>query len=207
MKDVNEKELAVVREIQKAMIYGRKIPTVRELMVTLGYKSPRSISLLLESLENKKILKRREDGSLQITKNIEDDRENIHTIEVPLVGAAPCGAPLLAEENIETTLSVSIKLARPPHQYFVLRAIGDSMNLAGIESDNLVLVRQQETANEGDIVIALIDDEATIKELHYMGDLVMLKPRSKNKTHRPIIVTKDFRIQGVVIATLSGKTL
>ncbi len=205
--NINEKELSVVREIQKAMIYGRKIPTVRELMATLGYKSPRSISLIIEKLEDKKILRRKEDGSIQITKNINDETENIRTVDVPLVGAAPCGAPLLAEENIETTLSVSIKLARPPHQYFILRALGDSMNLAGIENENLVLVRQQEYANEGDIVVALIDDEATIKELHYMGDLVMLKPVSKNKKHKPIIVTKDFRIQGVVMATLSSKTL
>ena len=80
----------------------------------------------------------------------------------------------------------------------MLRAFGDSMNKAGINDGDLVLVRQQQTAENGDKVVALIDDEATIKEFHHEGDMIILKPQSTNSKHRPIILTWDFKIQGVV---------
>jgi repressor LexA len=66
----------------------------------------------------------------------------------------------------------------------------------------LVLVRQQTTANNGDLVVALIDDEATIKEFQHMNGAIILKPRSRNKAHKPIILTRDFKIQGKVITTI-----
>ena len=76
------------------------------------------------------------------------------------------------------------------------------MDEAGINEGNLVLVRQQSTADEGDNVVALIDDEATIKEFHRTGNMIVLKPKSSNKEHTPIILTNDFQIQGVVVATI-----
>ncbi|MBL7132448.1 MAG: helix-turn-helix domain-containing protein [Candidatus Omnitrophica bacterium] len=124
------------------------------------------------------------------------------TIDVPLVGVVSCGTPLLAEENIEAKIPVSTKLAKPPHKYFLLRASGDSMDEAGINNGDLVLVRQQMVAGSGDNVVALIDDEATIKELQISNKAIILKPRSTNKEHQPITLTKDLKIQGVVITTI-----
>jgi repressor LexA len=109
---------------------------------------------------------------------------------------------MLAEENIETTLPVSIALARPPHRYFVLRVKGDSMNKKGIQSGNLVLVRQQPDADNGQVVVALIDGEATIKELHKSEGAIILMPRSSNPNHRPIVLHEDFQIQGIVVNAL-----
>ncbi|MCX7698830.1 MAG: transcriptional repressor LexA [Candidatus Goldbacteria bacterium] len=126
------------------------------------------------------------------------------TVQVPVVGRASCGKPILAEENIESTIPVSTKIARPPYKYFFLRAKGDSMNLAGINDGDLVLVRQQQTAQNKDIVVALIDDEATIKEYNIMEDKVILKPKSDNPVHKPIIVTRDLKIQGIVVSTISN---
>ena len=124
------------------------------------------------------------------------------TIEIPLVGTAPCGLPILAEENIEAMIPVSQKLARPGAQYFLLRAIGNSMDEAGIQDGDLMLVRQQPVANLGDKAVVIIGDEVTVKEFQPKGGKIILMPRSSDKRHQPIILEHDFIIQGVVVDTL-----
>src|SRR3989344_5497906 len=99
---------------------------------------------------------------------------------------------MLAEENIEGFVAVSTAIVRAGAKYFLLRASGDSMNLAGIDDGDLVLVRQQATAQNGDRVVALIDDEATIKEYRHAGNAIILQPRSSNHEHTPIILTENF---------------
>ena len=130
------------------------------------------------------------------------DTANAKTVNVPLVGTVACGIPILADENIEAMIPVSTDLAKPPAKYFLLRAKGDSMDLSGINDGDIVLVRQQPTATAGDAIVALIDDEATIKEFHPSPRTIVLKPKSKNREHRPIVLTKDFRIQGVVVTAI-----
>jgi repressor LexA len=76
------------------------------------------------------------------------------------------------------------------------------MNEAGINSDDLVLVRQQQDADNGDRVVALVDGEATIKEFHRTPDAVALRPRSNDNRYQPIIVTEDFQIQGVIVSVV-----
>jgi repressor LexA len=127
------------------------------------------------------------------SKTIESD-----TIEIPLIGSVSCGLPIFAEENIEAKIPVSTKLLRKSNDYFLLRASGDSMNKKGINSGDLLLIKQQQVAENGDIVLALIDDDATIKEFINNGNTIVLKPHSTNPKHQPIILTSDFRVQGVV---------
>ena len=109
---------------------------------------------------------------------------------------------MLAEQNIETYIPVSTALAKKGSNYFLLRATGDSMNLAGINDKDILLVRQQETADNGEKVVALIDEEATVKILEKKDDVVILRPRSTNPIHKPIILTNNCKIQGVVVAVL-----
>jgi len=198
------KESEALKYVRNCLMHRGKAPSVRELMTALGYKSPRSATLIIDVLIKKGFLKKRPDGEIQLIKGSEDDINHEHTVNVPLVGRVACGLPILAEENIEAMLPVSTKLAHPGSRYFFLRAIGDSMNEAGIDDGDFVLVRQQQNANDGDIVVALIDDEATIKEFHRKKSAVILKPRSSNKKHQPIILTTNFEIQGVVITTISN---
>ncbi len=199
---ITNKELEAIREIRNFILHIGRIPSMRELMSSLGYRSPRSASLIVNKLIEKGVLRRRDDGSLQFVKSVGDDRIRAQTVDVPLVGVVACGAPMLAEENIQAKIPVSIKLACPPHRYFLLKTKGDSMNQKGIGDGDFVLVRQQVTAKNGDTVVALIDNEATVKEFHEAGETVVLKPRSKNKQHQPIVLTRDFQIQGVVVATI-----
>jgi repressor LexA len=199
---LSKKEMEAVRFIQSSLARQGRAPSVRELQGALGYRSPRSASDILERLAERGIVHRRADGRLQLLQSPEGDESHARTVDVPLVGTVPCGRPLLAEENFETMISVSTSLARPPHGYFLLRARGDSMNDAGINDGDLVLVRKQPTATNGDLVVALIDDEATIKEFHRSAKVIVLQPRSRNPAHRPVVLTDDFQIQGVVVRTI-----
>jgi len=188
--------------INDSIIYKGKNPSLRAIAEHLGFKSPRSVSILLENLEKKGYIKKTPGGNLIILKGLDGKNQTERTIEIPLVGAAPCGLPILAEENIEAMIPVSQKLARPGAQYFLLRAIGNSMDQVGIQDGDLMLVRQQPVANPGDRVVALIGDNATVKEFQPRGDKVVLMPRSSDKTIQPIILDSNFIIQGVVVDTI-----
>ena len=202
VEQLAENELRAIREIRNAIVHRGKSPSIRELMKALHYKSPRSAAVIVERLIKKGFLRRQENENLRLVKDLENDSMRARTIDVPLIGTITCGAPILTEENVEATIPVSTKLARPPFKYFLLRAKGDSMNLRGIKNGDLVLVRKELAAQNGDRVVALIDDEAAVKEFHATPEAIVLKPRSTNKKHKPIVLTKDFRIQGVVVATI-----
>lgn len=195
-------ELEAVRIIRNHLIHKDGFPTVRELMNDLNYKSPRSAAVVIEQLVDKGILKRKTDGTLQFRDIEENAKIRAQTVDVPLLGSVACGIPILAEENVDAMIPVSIKLAKPPHKYFFLRAKGDSMNEKGINDGDMVLVKQQLHANNGDIVVALIDDEATVKEFYRQGETIILKPKSTNKKHQPIVLTHDFQIQGIVVTSI-----
>lgn len=198
----DSREVKAIRSIRNSIAHRGRTPSVRELMVALGYKSPRSAQLILRRLEEMGIILRTEPRGYQLLTDPTLGPTHEKTVNVPLVGSVACGMPILAQENVEAYFPVSTALARPGSRYYFLRAVGDSMNEAGIVSDDFVLVRQQQTASDGDKVVALIDEEATIKEYHRDKGFVILKPRSKNKTHKPIILSDDFQIQGVVVGTL-----
>lgn len=196
------KESEALVEIRRAVRLMGRFPSVRELMTGMGYRSPRSAAVLLERLEEKGYLERDDWGGLKIAPKPEFESISADTVNIPIVGCASCGTLEWAEQNIEDYMKVSTRLAPRDRQHFFLRARGDSMNEAGIEPNDLVLVRVQNTANEGDRVVALVDDEATIKEFHRRGDVVVLQPRSNNPIHQPIIVTDALQIQGVVVTAI-----
>jgi repressor LexA len=201
---VTTKELEAVKVMRGYLVKYGRIPSVRELMKDLNYKSPRSVSIIIQSLQNKGILSKKEDGRYQLKdfEVSENYGDRAQTVKIPLLGTVACGVPIFAEENIEAEIQVSVNLIKAPHKYFLLRASGDSMNKSGILDGNLVLIRQQQAAENGDNVVALIDEEATIKEYRNNGNTVVLSPHSTNSRHQPIILTSEFRIQGVVVAII-----
>ncbi len=196
------KEQQALREIRNHLIHLGKFPSVRELMSALSYKSPRSAALLVESLTQKDFLKRKSDGKLILNWKSDSNEINAQTVRVPLVGYVACGQPILAEENIEAMIPIDTNVAHPPHKYFLLKAKGDSMDSAGINDGDLILVRQQTHAENGQTVVALIDGEVTVKEFCRNNGLIILKPRSANKSHHPVILKENFLIQGVVITAI-----
>ena len=178
-------------------------PSNREILKIMGLKSPRSVAQYLDVLEEGGYIERGKGArNIRITKSPYTERNSSKTVKVPILGCVPCGVPFLAEENIEKSVVISEKIAKPPYKYFILRAIGDSMNKAGIIDGDLVLVRQQITAKNGDVVVALIDDEATIKQLRLHKDHIILEPRSSNSNYSPIVLERDFKIQGIVVKSM-----
>lgn len=171
-------------------------------MGALKYKSPRSAAILIARLVERGILRRRKDGGLIFMEAKFAQFLGTRTVDVPLIGTVPCGSPLMAEENVEGFVSVSTSIAKPGFRYFLLRASGDSMDKAGINDGDMVLIRQQSVASVGNKVVALVDGEVTLKEYHREKGMVILMPRSSNRRHRSIILTGDFQVQGVVITTI-----
>lgn len=198
--NLSDKELEALKIIRNSLVHQGRIPSVRELMIGLGYKSPRSSAVLLKNLEEKEILRKKPDGSYQIVdfEIPEDFGSRAQTVKIPLIGSVACGMPIFADENIEAEVSISVEMIKSGYKYFLLKAEGDSMNEAGINNGDLLLIRQQQDAENGDRILALIDEEATVKEYNKSGGMVILKPKSTNKIHQPIILTSNFRIQGIV---------
>jgi repressor LexA len=115
--------------------------------------------------------------------------------------------PIFAEENIETKIPISTKLLSPSDEYFFLRADGDSMNKKGIEDGDLVLIRKTNLPENGKIVVALINDEATLKEYRAMDGYIYLIPHSHNPEHKPIILDESdgmIMIQGIFVRAFPG---
>ncbi len=203
--NLSNKEAALLVAVRNHLMMHGKMPSTRHLMRKLNYKSPRSVTVLLQALTEKGILTKKADGSLMLEEfKIDDQGDRALTVKVPLLGLVSCGLPLLAEENVEAQISVATDLIEKDQRYFFLKASGDSMNKRGIDDGDLVLIRQEHVAKTGDLVVALIDDDATIKELQLNPDHIILKPCSTNPVHQPIILTRNFRIQGVVVSVIKG---
>lgn len=200
-ENLSSKAKEALKHLRNFIMQHGRMPSTRELMKEMNYKSPLSPMLLLNELAANGFLEKKTDGGYTLIKDLTEG-ESARTVAVPLVGTVTCGAPILAQENIEAMIPVSTRLAKPGAKYFLLRAKGDSMNKAGINDGDLILIKQQPTANNGQNVVALIDDEATVKEYQHRGQFVTLMPKSDNKDHQPIILTQDFQIQGIVVATI-----
>lgn len=198
LSDKDKKAFALIRN--KIVHYGES-PTLSEINEVTGGKSPRSASLVIGRLIDAGLIKK---IGRQLILTRAQAQTSIITVDVPLVGTVTCGTPIFAEENIQAYIPVSTGLARKGSKYFLLRATGDSMNLAGINSGDLLLIRQQDTAEDGEKVVALINDEATVKVLKKANGAVVLQPKSTSKHHKPIILTDNCMIQGVVVAVLPG---
>jgi len=199
--ELDEKDKRAYSLIRSKLIHEGKKPTLREINAVTGGKSPRSASLVIDRLVRIGLL-RKTGKTLKLTESPSLNAASISTVDIPLVGNVSCGLPILAQENIETYIPVSTAIAKKGSQYFLLRACGDSMNEAGINNGDVLLVRQQNYADTGRKVVALINDEATVKILDRGRDAVILRPKSSNTKHKPIIVTEDCQIQGEVIAVL-----
>lgn len=204
ISELDSKQAAATACIRKYMNENGKMPSVRELMSAMEYKSPRSASVMFDKLVQSGVLSRCPDTrKLSLNQGVLA-QSTTNTVEVPLVGTTSCSGPLFAEERIEAYYRISNQIAPSGSQYFFLKIQGDSMDQAGINDGDLVLIRQQTTAKAGDLVLALIDDEATIKKFMPQDGLVILKPCSSNPVHKPIILTEDFAIQGIVMRSFSN---
>jgi repressor LexA len=174
-------------------------PTLREIGEHMGIRSTNGVNDHLRALERKGYL-RREDMKSRALKLVEDATptpirsagSDDDVIDIPVVGRVAAGLPLLAEENVVDTVRVDRMLVRGGREVFGLRVTGDSMIEAGIFAGDYIFVRKQSTADRGDVVVALIGDEATVKHFYPERDYVRFQPA--NSKMAPILVrASDFK--------------
>lgn len=173
-------------------------PSVREIGSAVGLSSSSTVHAHLAQLEAKGFIKRNPTRSraIELVDKALYSRPSKETLNVPLVGRVTAGTPVLASENIEDYFPIPTEFVGAG-EFFMLRVRGDSMIQAGILDGDHVIVRKQDTAENGDIVVALVNgDEATVKRLYREKDHVRLQPENP---HMDPIVAVDVRVLGKVV--------
>jgi repressor LexA len=176
-------------------------PTITELATFLGVSSLRTVTQYLESLEKKGLIVRSKHQSRGIRLfNYEDMR--LETVTLPVVSAAGCdNMNVFAEQSYDEfiTLDRDFLKGNDPARVVVFRAMGDSMNEAGIETGDLVLTEMTTNINQKDKVVAIVDGMALIKQITFSANAIMLSPMSTDPQYRPIIMKRNFQVFGKVI--------
>ena len=170
-------------------------PTVREICAGVGLSSTSTVHGHLERMEKKGIIKRDKTKTRAI-EIVEDSFNRKELINIPLIGTVTAGVPILAFENIEDTFSIPSGYVKSTKELFMLRIKGESMIEAGILNGDLAIIERNNTAENGEIVIALIDNDATLKRFYKEKDHIRLQP--ENSSMSPIIV-KDCTILGKLV--------
>jgi len=185
-----EQTLDFIRESIRGHGYP---PTLREIGEHMGIRSTNGVNDHLRALERKGYL-RREDMKSRALRLVEDepDAAGEEVVQVQVLGRVAAGVPILAEENVIDTVHVDRMMVRGGRDVFGLKVQGDSMIDAGILNGDYIFVRKQSAAERGDIVVALIGDEATVKYYFPEADYVRFQPA--NEAMAPILVrATDFR--------------
>ena len=192
---ITPKQEEILNYIKNEILERGFPPAVREICQAVHLKSTSSVHSHLESLEKNGYIRR--DPTKPRAIEILDESFNMlrrEMVNVPVVGTVAAGQPILAEQNIESYFPIPAEYM-PNDQTFILRVKGDSMVNAGIMNGDRVVVKQQSSASNGDIVVALIDDSATVKTYYKENGHYRLQP--ENDTMDPIIVD-DLKILGKV---------
>ncbi len=176
-------------------------PSVREIGAAVGLKSTSSVHLYLNRLAEKGYISKKGLKTRAI-KVVEEEGNNVldnNVISIPLVGNVAAGAPILAEQNIEEYFSIPssfLSKSSITSNTYMLKVKGESMINVGIYDGDYIIISKQNTANNGEIIVALIDNEATVKTFYKEDGYIRLQP--ENDTMEPIIV-KDVQILGKVV--------
>jgi repressor LexA len=197
-KGLTKRQEAILRFIIESIRDNGYPPTIAEIGVEFGITSTNGVNDHLVALEKKGYIERTNKArGIHVTPKAAAGLYQKDAGMLPLVGAIAAGQPLLAEENIEDHVAVSGRLAQSAT--YCLRVRGDSMIEAGIFDGDTIIVDQKRRPRPGDIIVALVDDEATVKYFHPHGDMIELRPA--NAAMSPILARgESFQCQGVVVA-------
>ncbi len=187
-----KKEKEVYEFIKKQIEKEGYPPSVREICAAVGLSSPSTVHRYINSLEDKGFIVKR--GSKKRAISLPKQENDVEVMSVPVVGSVAAGQPILAEENIEEYFPLPANYAKG-REIFMLKVRGESMINAGILDGDFVVVESCSVASNGQIVVALIDDSATVKTFYKEEDHIRLQP--ENDALLPII-TKDAKIIGKV---------
>ncbi|HEY3249404.1 MAG TPA: transcriptional repressor LexA [bacterium] len=196
---LTDRQREILEHIATSIRRSGIVPSVREIGQALGMRSPSTVHQHLMALERKGYIKRYGDRMrvLEVLdRSVLPGRDDV--THLPLVGRVSAGLPLLAHENIEELIPVPRKMVGWQEECFLLTVRGDSMINAGIFDGDLVIVHSQPTADPGEIVVALLGEEATVKRLAYRDARPRLLP--ENPAYAPI--EGEFEVIGKVVGLL-----
>ena len=196
---ITEKQKEILEYIKETILSKGYPPAVREICEAVHLKSTSSVHSHLETLERNGYIRR--DPTKPRAIEILDDTFNLTRREltnVPLIGRVAAGEPLLAQENIENYFPIPVELL-PNNTTFLLTVKGESMINAGILDGDMILVEEKHTASNGEMVVALIEDSATVKTFYKEEGIIRLQP--ENDEMEPIMV-RDVMILGKVIGVI-----
>lgn len=202
-EDLNERQKQILEYIRTCINDNHLPPSVREIGDAIGLSSPSSVHVHLKALEEKGYIVRH--GSKSRSMSITDKGETKKSSQsvshdsrdmtmLPLVGRVAAGSPILAEQNVEEQIKLPISLVGDNNS-FLLTVRGNSMIEAGIFDGDIVIVREARSAHNGEIVVALIDDGATVKTFYQEKDYIRLQP--ENASYEPIY-SRDAKVLGIV---------
>lgn len=197
---LTDRQREVLEHIATSIRHSGIVPSIREIGHALGMRSPSTVHQHLAALERKGYIKRY--GDRMRVMEVLDRRlvpNGEEVAHLPLIGRVSAGLPILADENIDEMIPVPRKMVGWQDDHcFLLTVRGDSMINAGIHSGDLVIVRSQPTAQAGDIVVALLGEEATMKRLQFQGSKAYLQP--ENSQFEPVF--DEFEIIGRVVGLM-----
>ncbi len=199
MDYVSDKQKKILAFLKKEIMTKGYPPSVREICAAIGLKSTSTVHGYLTRLEKKGLIRR--DPTKPRAIEILDETTIIskkELVNVPIIGRVTAGVPILAVENVEDTFPLPVEYLHNSN-VFMLIVKGDSMIEAGVLDGDYVIVKQQSTANNGDMVVALIEDEATVKTFYKENTHIRLQP--ENQRLEPILV-RDVTILGKVIGVI-----
>src|SRR3990172_5631488 len=187
MRDITVRQKKVLEFIQREVKKKGIPPSIREIGSFFEIRSPRGVTRHLEALEKKGFIHRERIARGIRILGVRGGHESPH---IPLLGRISAGRPILAEENMEGSVAVD-KRFLPSGTCFCLKVKGESMVGAGILDGDFVIIRQQSTAENGEIVVALLEDEATVKRFYKEKGKIRLQP--ENPQMEPLFITKKNR--------------
>lgn len=196
MKVLTEKQQAVLKYITKVIRDSGFAPTIREIADEFEITAKGAYDHL-KAIEKKGYLKTNKNQSraIELLRHSAEDEIPVRAMSIPVLGRVAAGLPIFAEENIESYIPVPDELAKKGN-LFALRIVGESMKDAGINNGDLAIVLKKDSAKNGDIVVAMVEDEATLKTYYKESDHVRLEARNKN--FKPI-KTKKAQILGKLV--------
>ncbi|MBI1838861.1 MAG: repressor LexA [Candidatus Colwellbacteria bacterium] len=206
LKPLTEDQQKVFNFIASHIDDTGKSPTIAEIKEKFNFVSSRSVTQYLEALTKKDLIRRERYKSRGIMLM---NRNNNDIVQLPVFASAGCGSPaIIAQRTFDDFISVAASLihGRKKEDLYVIKAIGTSMNEAGINDGDYLLVERTEgqDINIGDKVVAIIDDSAVVKRYVRSDDLIILQPVSSDKSHKPIILDANstYKIFGKVLKTI-----
>lgn len=191
----SNKQLEIYEYIKNQIKEKGYPPSVREIGAAVGLKSTSTVHGHLERLEKKGLIKRdaTKPRTIEVIENSTNRKE---IINIPIIGTITAGSPILAIENIEDIFPLPIDYVKSNKELFMLKVSGESMIEAGILDGDLSIIEKANSAQNGDIVVALIENEATLKRFFKEKDHIRLQPENKNM--EPIIVS-DCQVIGKLV--------